>query len=185
MTTIAKHWRFLSLAALILSAGWIALTARFFPSGTGGRIPAPRQGFLAPDFELTTLEGEAVQLSRLQGQPVIVNFWATWCAPCKAEMPAMQRVYEQFRDQGLVILAVNATNQDTRQAAADFTSQYSLTFPILLDTGAEAAQQYQVRALPVTFFIDRAGNIHDVVIGGPMSEGLLRAQAEQMLAEVP
>lgn len=185
MKYFTKHWTIISLAALIFGAGWIALTALLAPAGTGGRIPAPRQGFLAPDLTLTTLTDESVQLSQLQGQPVIINFWASWCAPCKAEMPALQRVYEAYRDQGVVILAVNATNQDSQLQAADFASQHGLTFPILLDSTGEAADVYQVRALPSTFFVDRAGNIHDVVIGGPISEALLRAQIEQMLAELP
>jgi peroxiredoxin len=185
MKTITKYWTVISIAALLLSAGWIAITARYAPPGTGGRIPAPRQGFLAPDFTLEALDGGSTQLSSLQGKAVLVNFWASWCAPCKSEMPAMQRVYQDYQDRGFTILAVNATSQDSRQQAAAFASDNGLTFPILLDTEGKIAAQYQVRALPTTFFVDREGNIHDMLIGGPISEALMRAQIEQMLAEAP
>lgn len=184
MKTIAKHWKAFFTAALILGAAWTAFTAAYGPEATSGRIPAPRQGFLAPDFTLQAADGSTVTLSDLQGKPVLVNFWASWCAPCKAEMPAMQRVYEEYGQKGFIILAVNATRQDSQKAATDFATQYGLTFPILFDVSGEASAQYQVRALPTTFFIDVEGNIHDVLIGGPVSEALMRAQAEQMLAEV-
>ncbi len=185
MKTITKHWKAFFAAALILGAAWTAFTAAFGPEETSGRISAPRQGFLSPDFSLQTADGSTVTLSDLQGQPVLVNFWASWCAPCKAEMPAMQRVYEEYRQQGFTILAVNATNQDSQKAATDFATQYGLTFPILFDVRGEASALYQVRALPTTFFVDREGNIHDMLIGGPISEALMRAQVEQMLAEAP
>jgi len=185
MKTLTKHWTLISLAALFLSAGWIVFTARYAAPVTGGRIPAPRQGFLAPDFTLEALDGSSAQLSALEGKAVLVNFWASWCAPCKSEMPAMQRVYQDYQDRGFTILAVNATSQDSRQQAAAFASDNGLTFPILLDTDGKIAAQYQVRALPTTFFVDRDGNIHDMLIGGPISEALMRAQIEQMLAEVP
>lgn len=185
MKTIAKHWKVFFAAALILGAAWTAFTAAYGPKVTSGRIPAPRQGFLAPDFSLQAADGSTITLSDLQGKPVLVNFWASWCAPCKAEMPAMQRVYEEYQEQGFTILAVNATNQDSQKAATDFAIQYGLSFPILFDTRGEASALYQVRALPTTFFVDRQGNIHEMLIGGPISEALMRAQVEQMLAEVP
>lgn len=98
-------------------------------------------------------------------------------------MPAMQKAYEAYQDQGFVILAVNATNQDSRQDAVDFAGQYGLTFPILLDTSGEVSSLYQLRSLPTSFFIDRHGVIQEVVIGGPMSEALLRTRVQQLMEE--
>ena len=154
-------------------------------ASTQGKIPAPRQGFLAPDFELTTSTGETVRLSDLRGKPLIVNFWASWCEPCRYEMPAMQRVYQEYSGQGLEILAVNSTSQDTLQAALDFAAQQGLTFPILLDQQGAVSSSYRVQALPSTFFVRPDGVIQEVVVGGPISEALLRTRVERLLSTLP
>jgi peroxiredoxin len=155
------------------------------PAGvlTGGKIPAPREGFMAPDFSLQDAAGNTVRLSDLRGKPVLINLWASWCPPCKAEMPAMQTVHEQYASRGFTILAVNTTFQDDATAAADFITSRALTFPVLFDLDGEVSRQYQVRSMPTSFFVDSEGMIRRVVIGGPMSEALLRAEAEQMLNE--
>ena len=174
-------WNLLSLAILLLGAGWIWLSAA--PAGTtaAGEIPAPRAGFLAPDFSLPDGEGNLTTLSELRGQAALVNLWASWCTPCQAEMPAMQRVYEEYRDQGFIILAVNAAQQDSQAAAAQFAAEHGLTFPILYDLDGSVARSYRLSALPTSFFILPDGTIQEVVIGGPMAEALLRARVEQLL----
>ena len=96
MTWIRNNWVLFSILVLIVSAGWIAFSAPPPGQTSGGKIPAPREGFLAPDFELQNEQGSPVRLSDLRGQPVLVNMWASWCGPCKAEMPAMQKVYEDM-----------------------------------------------------------------------------------------
>jgi peroxiredoxin len=96
-------------------------------------------------------------------------------------MPAMQRVYEEYRDQGFTILAVNAAQQDSQAAAAQFAAEHGLTFPILYDLDGSVARSYQLSALPTSFFILPDGTIQEVVIGGPMAEALLRARVEQLL----
>jgi peroxiredoxin len=96
-------------------------------------------------------------------------------------MPAIERLYQDYSDKGLIILAVNATNQDDTQDVEAFKEAFSLTFPILYDDLGTINQLYQVSALPTTFFIDSEGIIMDIVIGGPMSEPLLRARVEQLL----
>jgi len=171
---------------IILAAGfiWIWLSAATPAEVTSGAIPAPQKGFLAPDFSLSTQGGEPVTLSELRGQPLIINFWATWCPPCRAEMPAIQNVYDEYADQGLIVLAINATTQDKVENIQGFLSEYNLTFPILLDSGA-AMRAYQIRSLPSTFFIGRDGVIREVVIGGPISEALLRTRVEHLLEELP
>ena len=174
-------WNLLSLAILLLSAGWIWLSAAPAWATTAGEIPAPRAGFLAPDFSLPDAEGNLVTLSDLRGQAVLVNLWASWCTPCQAEMPAMQRVYEEYRDQGFTILAVNAAHQDSQAAARQFAAEHGLTFPILYDLDGSVARSYQLSALPTSFFILPDGAINEVIIGGPMAEALLRARVEQLL----
>jgi cytochrome c biogenesis protein CcmG/thiol:disulfide interchange protein DsbE len=154
-------------------------------STTQGDIPAPQQGFQAPDFQLSTNIGETYKLSELRGNPVLINFWASWCPPCQSEMPAIQRVYDEFKDQGFKVLAVNTTYQDDLGDAITFAQTRKLTFPILLDRDASAANLYEVRALPTTFFLDPHGIISEVVVGGPMSEALLRIQVEQILEGSP
>jgi peroxiredoxin len=166
---------------LALGLVWIFLSADRDGTSTNGLIPAPQAGFLAPDFTLETMDGDTVKLSDLRGQAVIVNLWATWCPPCKAEMPALQQVYEEYKSRGLIVLAVNSTTQDDAQAIPAFIAEYSLTFPVLLDVNNEAGQLYQLRSLPSTFFIGRDGIIHEVVIGGPMAEALLRTRVEEIL----
>lgn len=126
-----------------------------------------------------------MRLSDLRGQPVLINLWASWCPPCKAEMPAFERVYEDYHEKGFQILAVNATNQDNLNNAIQFVQDYGLSFPILLDTNGEVSRQYQLNSLPTSFFVDRNGVIQQVIVGGPMSEALLRIRVEQLLQEKP
>ncbi len=175
-----KIQRFL-LYFLILAAGavWIAVSADT-PNATGG-APAPQVSFAAPDFTLKTTAGEEYTLSELKGSAVLVNLWATWCPPCRAEMPAIERIYQEYKDQGLVVLAVDMTYQDNPADVVPFIQEYGLTFPVLLDETGTVGAAYQLRSLPSSYFIDRTGIIREVVIGGPMSEALLRARIEQIL----
>ena len=166
---------------LILGLAWILVSADKTGTSTAGQIPAPQQGFLAPDFELQTTTGETVKLSELRGQAVLVNLWATWCPPCRAEMPTIEKVYNEYKDQDFIVLAVNMTYQDTYSNIAPFIDEYGLTFPILLDETNTVGSAYQLRSLPSSFFIDRNGLISEVVIGGPMAEALLRTRVEQIL----
>ena len=166
---------------LVAALAWIFVSADQAGTSTAGEIPAPRQGFLAPDFTLQTPEGETITLSDLRGQAVLVNLWATWCPPCRAEMPAIQKLYDEYKDQGLVVLGVNMTYQDNAQAVVPFAQENGLTFPILIEATGEVAGKYELRSLPSSFFIDRQGIIQEVVIGGPMSEVLLRTRIELIL----
>lgn len=179
-----KTFRLVSLTVLLLGGIWIAVSANL-PGGTSTPgIPAPQVGFLAPQFSLSTLAGDTVALEDLRGQAVLVNIWASWCAPCRSEMPAMQTIYQEFADQGFTILAVNSTIQDSIENAADFVQDYQLTFPILLDLDGQVTKLYQVTALPSSFFILPDGTIQEVVIGGPMAEALLRTRIENLLQGV-
>ena len=173
------------LIAVVLSAGaiWTGLSAVPTQGVSGGPTTAPREGFLAPDFRLTLLGGGEVALSDLREQVVIVNLWASWCPPCRAEMPALQEVYEAYGELGLEILAVNTAYQDSQAAAARFVEEYGLTFPIPLDQTGEVSRSYLLRALPTSFFIDRDGVIRNVVIGGPMSKTTIQTTVESLLRD--
>lgn len=153
--------------------------------GTGSRGDAtptrPQVGYRAPDFTLPRLDGGEVTLSDLRGQVVVVNFWATWCPPCRAEMPDLQRAYEERKDEGLTILAVNTTFQDSESSAAQFVQDLALDLPILLDRSGEMSRSYELRAMPTTLFIDRQGIVHEVILGGPMSEETIEQNLDQLL----
>ncbi len=164
---------------LIAGASWITLSAG--GTGTTAGLSAPQAGFTAPDFTLQSPSGETYTLSNLRGQAVLVNLWATWCPPCRAEMPTIEKMYQEYKTQGFVVLAVDMAYQDDPFAIVPFTQTHNLTFPILLDETGDVASAYQLRSLPSSYFINRAGIITEVVIGGPMSEALLRTRIEQIL----
>ena len=173
--------RAIYLGILIAALAWIFVSADRGGISTAGAIPAPRQGFLAPDFTLSTPDGEAFTLSKLRGQAVLINLWATWCPPCRAEMPAIQELYDEYKDQGFVVLAINMTYQDDSLAITSFIRENQLSFPVLIDETGDVARKYELRSLPSSFFIDHNGIIQEVVIGGPMSEALLRTRIESLL----
>ena len=166
---------------LLLGLAWIFVSADRSGTSTAEQVPAPQQGFLAPDFELKTPTGETVRLSDLRGQAVLVNLWATWCPPCRAEMQTIDLVYKEYKDQGFVVLAVNLTYQDNALDIMPFVNEQGLTFPILLDETGDMANAYQLKSLPSSYFIGRDGIINEVVIGGPMAEALLRTRVEEIL----
>ena len=121
-------------------------------------------GNLAPDFfNLPSLTGETVSLSSLRGQPVVLNFWATWCGPCVNEMPFLEQVYQRWRPKGLVLLAINI--RERTSAVKDFMQQQRLSLPVLLDIRGDVADKYNIDAIPTTFFIDGNGIIRDKRIG--------------------
>ncbi len=171
-------------AVLALGGVWTFLS-RVPPSATtdGAPPPSPREGFSAPDFTLDLLGDGQLTLSDLRGKAVMVNLWASWCPPCRAEMPAIEKVYQAFQAQGLVVLGVNTTFQDSESDVAAFVEEFGLTFPILLDHEGGVSRRYQMRGLPSTFFIDRQGIIRTVVIGGPMSEAVIQLKVEELLRQ--
>jgi peroxiredoxin len=178
-----RRWAAVMLLVTIVSIFWIWLSVVPASATTGGLIPSPREGFMAPDFTLDTLGGSQITLSDLRGKVVVVNLWTSWCPPCRAEMPAIENVYQANKEQGLEVLAVNSTYQDSEANAAAFVQEMGLTFPILLDRDGRVSNRYQLRALPTTYFIDRQGIIRSVVPGGPMSESLIQSKVADLLAE--
>ena len=129
----------------------------------GGRVGAIA-GLAAPDFTLENLQGEKVRLSDLRGKVVIVNFWATWCPPCRLEMPSMEALYQTFKEDDLVLLAVNV-EQDGRESVDRFLQENPYSFPILFDEDAQVQNAYGVFQFPESFIIDRNGIVVKKVIG--------------------
>jgi peroxiredoxin len=138
---------------------------------------APRIGEAAPQFALRSPDGAVDSLHAHHGQVVWVNFWATWCEPCKRELPDIQKLYHQLAGDGLVVLTVNL-QEDSDQATA-FFEERELDMPILLDRSGDVYEQYQLRGLPDSFFIDRDGVLRAMQIGF-----LTENQMREKLAEV-
>jgi peroxiredoxin len=118
----------------------------------------------APDFSAPNLAGQAVRLSAYRGQVVLVNVWATWCPPCREEMPSMERLYQKLKDRGFVLLAVSEDDTGVDGVKA-FVQEMKLSFPVLVDPDGEVGRKLEVWGYPESFLIDREGNIVEHVIG--------------------
>jgi cytochrome c biogenesis protein CcmG/thiol:disulfide interchange protein DsbE len=175
-------WTFMILLST-LGTAWIVLSraADNVTVSQDDRPPLPEKGFAAPDFTLEMLDGREMTLSNLRGQVILVNFWATWCPPCRKEMPAIQEVYDRYRDQGFVVLAVDLGDGDDQ--VRRFIEQMELTFPILMDRDRDVSRHYRILSIPTTYFVDRSGVIQDIVIGGPMPRALIESKVTALLAQ--
>ena len=131
---------------------------------------SPDLGTIAPDFELISITGESVHLSELQGSTVLINFWATWCAPCILEMPILQKSYERYSPE-LIVLAVNAGEPENEVRA--FAEDLGLTFDIMLDPERDVEKIYRLRGYPTTFFLDAEGALQFQHIG-TLTEGQVK-----------
>lgn len=135
------------------------------------------KGDIAPDFGLKTIEGEEVSLSDYRGQKVIVNFWATWCPPCRAEIPDFRKLY---KNKDVEILAVNLTDtESSRDNVAPFVEDFEMTFPVLMDEDSEVSTTYQVMAYPTSYMIDSNGHIQFIAMGA-MNYDLMVQELEKM-----
>jgi peroxiredoxin len=147
-----------------LLMGYLIILGSGRPSNNDltSRNAAPARGLPIADFELVSLTGETVKLSQYRGQPVMINFWGTWCPPCRNEMPLLQSTYEKYSPE-LVILAVNV-NDEIGQVER-FVEEMDLTFPILMDDKGIVLSQFRVRGFPTTYFVDGDGVLREQFIG--------------------
>jgi len=128
------------------------------------------EGQLAPDFQLQNLSGESVKLSDYKGKKVILNFWASWCPPCKAEMPHMEQFYKEHKNSDISLVSVNLTNAEKSMSSVkQFMNDYKLTFPILLDKDGMIGNEYQAITIPTSYIIDSTGVIQKRIVG-PMDQ---------------
>ncbi|WP_315117145.1 redoxin domain-containing protein [uncultured Clostridium sp.] len=127
----------------------------------------------AIDFKLQDIDGKEISLSEFKGKKVFLNFWASWCGPCKIEMPHMQTLYEETKDKDIVILAVNVG--ESKDKVKSFIEKNKYTFPVLLDTNQEISLQYGISAFPTSFFIDEEGYVYSG-IQGSMSLDMMKEQ---------
>lgn len=125
-------------------------------AGTSGRTVERGSGLPGHDFELTLLDGESLRLSDLRGKVVVLNFWASWCPPCRAEMPDFQEIWEEMKEDDVVFLGVAVG--DSESPARAFAETTGVTYPLGLDETGRISRDYQVTSLPTTFLIDREGN---------------------------
>ena len=132
--------------------------------------PAPFAGRPAPNFTLKTTDGKTIDLAGLRGRPVVINFWATWCGPCRTEMPDLQAFYDDHRPQGLELIGVNI--QESPEDVTQYRQMHGISFPPVLDSDGSVTREYLVRGVPSTFFIDPQGTIRQVQIGPLNRKGL-------------
>ncbi|MCK9486965.1 MAG: redoxin domain-containing protein [Dehalococcoidia bacterium] len=177
--------RYATVAAIVLTVGGIFVVRDVLPGdeadalGVASDAPRPDLGAEAPDFVLEMAgTGEHVRLSDFRGQTVVLNFWATWCVPCRTEMPDLQAAYE---DDGVVVLAVNDKEPDG--PVQRFVEEFALTFPVVLDRQGSVREHYRVIGLPATFFIDPDGIVRarnfGPVFGDILPQGIRAAGARR------
>jgi cytochrome c biogenesis protein CcmG, thiol:disulfide interchange protein DsbE len=183
---IQSRWKFITTAVLAFSIAWTFYSRVPEKSAQALQMPAsPREGFPAPDFSLGLLGGGNVTLSELRGKPVVINVWASWCPPCRAEMPALEKAYRTYKEMGVVVIGVNTTYQDSKTDAAAFVQELGLTFPIALDQDGAMSNNYLITGLPTTFFVDSQGIIRTVIVGGPMSGAVIQTNIEALVKDTP
>ena len=146
------------LLVLIAAIGYT-----IYNSVTAEEVSLLKVGDAAPDFTLVDLEGEQHQLSEYKGQGVFLNFWGTWCKPCAKEMPAMDRQYEVYKEQGVHVLAVNIAQSDFE--VQSFADQYDLSFPVVIDKSKSVMSAYNINPLPTTILVNPEGKVEKIITG--------------------
>lgn len=144
----------------------------------------------APDFSLTTFDGKTYKLSELKGKPVVINFWASWCIPCRDEAPAFQRAWESYNERGLIILGVDYV--DTETDAKKFIAEFNQTYPNGPDLGTRISQLFRISGVPETYFVGKDGRLLQGIDAqgrvkgnwiGPVPEEVLLARVQEMLSQ--
>jgi peroxiredoxin len=178
--------KILSIGLLILFAVfsvWITIRAKRLEQGSSGVETSPLVAKPAPDFSLPSFEGHAIRLSDYKGKKVVIlSFWASWCGPCRTEMPLLRAFYEKNRHKDFELLTI--TIDENPEAAKKFATEKALPFPVLLDTQHQVADTYRVKAIPSMFLISKEGTISQFHAGlNPGLEYYLQVQLEHLLGE--
>ena len=142
----------------------------------------PKVGTVAPDFALKSSNGKNLKLSEHRGEVVMINFWATWCGPCRQEMPLLNRLHEQYRKAGFTLLGISV--DDKPQAAQEMARQLGVGFPVLFDSEKQVSRRYDVDAMPTTLIIDRDGKVRYIHRGfRPGYEAKYEAEIKELLKQ--
>ena len=152
----------------------------FLALGLLNAYKGPVESGKAPDFTLTTFDGTTVTLSKLRGQVVIINFWASWCVPCRDEAPYLEKTWRKYRDRGVVFIGVAYV--DTEKGALAFMKEFDITYLNGPDIGTRISDAYHIKGVPETYFVAKNGELRGNVIG-PLSPPMLDGKIEPMLAE--
>ncbi len=181
------EWTIVTLLAALLGTAWIVIS-REPVSSAGGPITlteAPIVGHLAPGFNLQTAVGQTVSLSEIvdttgtRGRPVVLNFWASWCAPCRVEMPSLQQASVKYNGR---VQFIGINQGEDWPTITEFGSEYNVTYPLLIDPENRINRLYEVNSLPTTVIIDQKGVVREVIVG-ILSEAVLQDRVEALLAE--
>jgi peroxiredoxin len=167
------------IAASLFGFWWLGRSASPEPAVADA---SPSQGKAAPDFVLEDVNGKSVRLRDLRGQVVLINLWATWCPPCRVEMPDLAAIYNAHKSEGFVILGVD--DQERKETVMDFISHNPLPYPVLLDVDSRVARAYGTDYLPASFLIDRRGVLR-AAMPGQSNRAKLEAAIQPLLAEKP
>lgn len=171
----------LLLGGIVLSGcSGLSLAQLNAANGDSARPTVAKVGELAPEINLKSMTGDQIVLSKLEGRPVLVNFWATWCGPCREEFPALVRKYKQYQSQGFVIIGVNYQDDNSDEGVQTFMRNTLVNFPIVRDVGERVGRMYRINGLPTSIFIDRKGIIRDIVVGGPMTDEYIDKQFQKI-----
>jgi cytochrome c biogenesis protein CcmG, thiol:disulfide interchange protein DsbE len=173
------RWRAVLLGGVVVTVLTVAALLTSALSRPPTVAASPLVGRQAPNFRLEGLNGPPVRLSDLRGQVVVVNFWASWCAECRVEQPALDATWKRFRDSGVVVVGVDF--QDQTADAQDYLAEFGSSYPVVRDAESSTALAYGLRGVPETFVVDRSGKVVDRVIGpvdaDVLAGRILRTQA--------
>ncbi len=171
--SLRHYWRWLTVGLLV---ALLALMGWGLRSQGGGPITSGP----APDFNLTTFEGETITLSKLRGQVVIINFWASWCPPCREEAAYLESTWRKYQNKGVVFVGVDYL--DAKPNALAYIEEFDITYPNGQDIGQRIAKAYNIKGVPETFYVDKTGQVRGVHIG-PLYAPTLDDKIDELLAE--
>lgn len=172
MNKTKRLWMRVAILCVLLGALIFAVYSSFAKDNKEIKI-----GTQAPNFSLEQLNTKPLKLSDLKGKGVVLNFWGSWCEPCKAEFPELEKQYQRFQSEGIEVVGVNIS--ETPLAIQQFVDQYHVSFPILMDRQSEITRLYQIGPIPTTFFIDKDGIVKEQVIG-QMNESIIMDKVKKI-----
>lgn len=164
---------FVVFSLIFLSAAWTGFSGILFPPPVEVSTTGPKVGLLSPSFDLESINGGMYSLRQPDKPLYLLNFFASWCPPCKSELPAMQRVFDYYKEYGVEIYAISNLQQDSIDDIQSLAESTGIQFPVLLDKDGSVFDEYLIRALPTTLLVNSNGRVLKVFYGGPLNEIIL------------